>query len=559
MIYDVFISYRREGGGPTARLLRTELERRGYRVFIDVEDLPQGHYDEALLMHIESARGFLIVLSPGALERCSSEKDWIRVEIAHAIKTKRKVVPLLMPHFEFPPLENLPVEIQSLPRHQSVVYSNEHFASTLEKTTKLLGSPMSARARIVKKTILWAAVALLIFGGGSMLWNSASDEVAAQDSRIQKQGQEKAVGALLEDVFSNLAHLDIRLQAVEQFVDAALAQKEETLPKIRRDALEKYLNDLRVQFNGDPVVKSFGSTLNSLVVDSGLPPDAVRRVYEQFEEVDHATDQLLSTFADWAKEENVAQQDFRRKWVIVERDRLRARAQSAYLAGMRLLIKTPQEMRGPTIERLPLFHKLEPNRFVSAEDIVSYEQRNLAQAQVVAMQRAELVKQYSEKLNDAQGRLNSVTAGLDIQPTDTPDDIAIKAWKCRLLGYRSKAFTLLGEYIKRFPDVNAPERKYAETAQAFFAAAQEEKIKDAWYVTAVEKIPNGAPCALLEGDIVIQLNGKPVETAKAFFDYLKDHPGETAQIDLMRRSENGRFEKKQVPFKKDRKIGLMGI
>lgn len=162
-------------------------------------------------------------------------------------------------------------------------------------------------------------------------------------------------------------------------------------------------------------------------------------------------------------------------------------------------------------------------------------------------------------VQNTEKQINEKESSVQAQASDTPDDIAMKAWKCRLFGYRTKAIGLLEEYAKRFPDANAPERKYAETAQAFFEAAQQEKIAGAWYVTTVEKIPNGAPCALLEGDIVIQLNGKPVETAKAFFDYFKDHPGETAQIDLMRRSENGRFEKKQVPFKKDRKIGLMGI
>ena len=39
MKYDVFISYRRVGGKDKARSLKSELERRGYRVFLDFDDL----------------------------------------------------------------------------------------------------------------------------------------------------------------------------------------------------------------------------------------------------------------------------------------------------------------------------------------------------------------------------------------------------------------------------------------------------------------------------------------------------------------------------------------
>ena len=45
----VFISYRREGGAETARLLRYELLARGWDVFLDVEDLKGGTFDERLL------------------------------------------------------------------------------------------------------------------------------------------------------------------------------------------------------------------------------------------------------------------------------------------------------------------------------------------------------------------------------------------------------------------------------------------------------------------------------------------------------------------------------
>ena len=44
-----FISYRRETGADTARLIRAELLSRGMKTFLDVDDLGSFHFDERLL------------------------------------------------------------------------------------------------------------------------------------------------------------------------------------------------------------------------------------------------------------------------------------------------------------------------------------------------------------------------------------------------------------------------------------------------------------------------------------------------------------------------------
>ena len=42
--YDVFISYRRDGGAQYARTLQLMLEMRGYRVFLDYDELVDGQF-----------------------------------------------------------------------------------------------------------------------------------------------------------------------------------------------------------------------------------------------------------------------------------------------------------------------------------------------------------------------------------------------------------------------------------------------------------------------------------------------------------------------------------
>ena len=69
--YDVFISYRRDKRGVVAaHLVKARLEKSGYRVFLDVEELRQCNFNKALLARIESTKHFVLILTPNSLERC---------------------------------------------------------------------------------------------------------------------------------------------------------------------------------------------------------------------------------------------------------------------------------------------------------------------------------------------------------------------------------------------------------------------------------------------------------------------------------------------------------
>lgn len=94
MSYDIFISYRRAGGKELARPLKSELERRGYRVFLDFDELKDGIFDRRIMAAIESSPIFMVVLSPHALDRCADADDWVRREIEYALEHDRHVIPV---------------------------------------------------------------------------------------------------------------------------------------------------------------------------------------------------------------------------------------------------------------------------------------------------------------------------------------------------------------------------------------------------------------------------------------------------------------------------------
>lgn len=112
--YDVFISYRREGGDKYARTIQLELEKK-YNVFLDFDELKDGVFDQRIMDAIKEASVFLLVLSHGALDRCINEDDWVRKEILYAAMCQSHIVPVTIidDNFEGVPA-NLPEDLKKL-------------------------------------------------------------------------------------------------------------------------------------------------------------------------------------------------------------------------------------------------------------------------------------------------------------------------------------------------------------------------------------------------------------------------------------------------------------
>ena len=91
----VFISYRRDATGKAfARSIKTELTYRGYDVFLDVDSMDAGQWAAQILTQVPKRAHFLLLLTPGALDRCSDEDDWVRREFLAAVEHGRNIVPV---------------------------------------------------------------------------------------------------------------------------------------------------------------------------------------------------------------------------------------------------------------------------------------------------------------------------------------------------------------------------------------------------------------------------------------------------------------------------------
>lgn len=177
--YDVFISYRRDGGEATAKILHDKLCDLGYQVFFDVESLRSGLFNLKLYSVIDECTDVVVVLSPGALDRCENEGDWLRREVEYALEKGKNIIPIMLRGFNFP--EKLPESIETLPYMQGLQANIEYFDAFVDKLQSFILSPRrlhpgpASTRNILTAYLPVMLTALVVIVGVVLLLNNRTD------------------------------------------------------------------------------------------------------------------------------------------------------------------------------------------------------------------------------------------------------------------------------------------------------------------------------------------------------------------------------------------------
>jgi hypothetical protein len=130
MPHKIFISYRREDAGANAlgisQYLEKELGRKN--VFIDVDMRAGAKFPVVLEQRLAECKVLLALIGPEWLNardehgqrRIDLPDDWVRLEIAQALKRDITVIPVRVNGAMLPSRENLPEDIRGLVDHQAV-------------------------------------------------------------------------------------------------------------------------------------------------------------------------------------------------------------------------------------------------------------------------------------------------------------------------------------------------------------------------------------------------------------------------------------------------------
>lgn len=141
MAYDIFISYRRKGAGAgVAGELQAKLENLGYKVFLDVDEIGSGQFPEQIERAISECKDFILVLSPGTLDRCVEEEDWVRREILQAQNQNKNIIGVGLPGFFMPEAESLPDPLKPMTTIQVFSWTHEYRTASFAKIAENLVS-----------------------------------------------------------------------------------------------------------------------------------------------------------------------------------------------------------------------------------------------------------------------------------------------------------------------------------------------------------------------------------------------------------------------------------
>ena len=165
--FDIFISYRREGGLELADSIYQRLINAGYSAFLDLEQLNSGKFNTKLIEVIEQCQDFILVLPPKALDRCNEEDDWVRQEIECALKNKKNIIPIMLRGFEWPSPESLPETLRDLPNYNGISASDHNvFVENIErlKHNFLKSAPGITWRRYKKTATGLIAIVVIVLG-----------------------------------------------------------------------------------------------------------------------------------------------------------------------------------------------------------------------------------------------------------------------------------------------------------------------------------------------------------------------------------------------------------
>lgn len=139
----IFISYRRDGGRDIARTIELALKAHGFRdIFFDYTSIEDGVFNKQILTAIDSCQDYLQLLSPGAMDRCANEEDYVAIEIRRAKSAGCHIIPIIVDGFQWP--DNLPADLCFLKDIQFFrLLTDEYFDDSIDRLISRLKSEPS--------------------------------------------------------------------------------------------------------------------------------------------------------------------------------------------------------------------------------------------------------------------------------------------------------------------------------------------------------------------------------------------------------------------------------
>ncbi|MBB4634202.1 toll/interleukin-1 receptor domain-containing protein [Longimicrobium terrae] len=154
---EIFICYRRNDSEGYAGRLHENLESHfGSRaVFVDVDNLHPGvDFERVIASTLLKARVVLAVIGPRWVNsRLSNEADYVRMEVIAALKTRKRLIPVLVGGATMPAAERLPEELRALARNNAFTLRHEAWKDDVARLIKSLERTLSSGTPRAKTSV----------------------------------------------------------------------------------------------------------------------------------------------------------------------------------------------------------------------------------------------------------------------------------------------------------------------------------------------------------------------------------------------------------------------
>ena len=137
-------------------------------MFLDVDNIASGDFPEQIEQAIKGCNDFLLILSPGMLDRCVDEEDWVRHEITLAEQCGKNIIGVSLPGFVMPEPNTLPEPLRDIPEKQVFIWSHEYRNASIDKIVNNMVSSKRKKKR-KRRGAVWVLLLLAVVATGAVV------------------------------------------------------------------------------------------------------------------------------------------------------------------------------------------------------------------------------------------------------------------------------------------------------------------------------------------------------------------------------------------------------